>query len=473
MKKIVRIVAIVVTLLMLCAATVGCNFRRPDSDDGGGNGGGGNTGGGSVQEEYEINFNLPVGTTAEISVAIPDNDYERKIMNAAITGFAEKYPNIKVNLEPFDLNSYNTIIPKQFEAEMLADVVWCNSQNFYFIVSNGYALNLDVFTQQAEEAFVFDYDADFDSEFQAMGVYGGVRYSVPRSVDSVVCFYNKDILSKAGVDMSIIQNGWTWDDMLSVCAKVRAYYDGKGQTTYFPLDANLGWESVSYPIIKSLGGQVLNEQGEFALTEGVSEKVVSLVQNLVTNKYIPQGSEQTSNFESGTGALLFQSTAIENYQLRASLKDKFDIVSFPLINGEDSAIGMGYAGYFINSQLKDQADQLNAAAAFMAYLMSYDGQQQLAAEGGLTLPSIRTDLGTENAEANWHKKYSSQFNVEAYLWGSQYKTSEDFLNYTKAIFSASLISAVNTYVGSYAIKAPDKAYKYFREEVEYAFDSVV
>ena len=105
--------------------------------------------------------------------------------------------------------------------------------------------------------------------------------------------------------------------------------------------------------------------------------------------------------------------------------------------------------------------------------MSYDGQQRVADEGGLTLPSIRADLSVDNAEANWHKKYSATFNVAAYTWGAQYKTREEFLDDTKAIFTSSLLSAMNKYVGSYAVREPENAYKYFKEEVEYVFDSVV
>ena len=467
MKKLWKLIAAIVAATVLCVALVGCgNYRgQPGTGDDS-----------NEETNYEIDFNLPVGTSADITVIIPDNEYERTLMNAMIAGFNTVYPNINVTINTLTIDSYNTTISRQYNAGVLADVIWCNSQNFYFLVGGGYALNLNGFIEQAETAGEFDFDADFTEDFQNMGVLGGARYSVPRSIDSVVCFYNKEILAKAKVDTSVIQNGWTWETFLSVCQQVRDYYDENGDTTYFPIDANLGWESVAYPVIRSLGGDVLNENGEFALTESVSEQIVSFVQNLVDKDFIPEGSEQTSSFESGTGAFLFQSTSIENYQSRATLADKFDIVSFPLINGENSAIGMGYAGYALNSSLDDEGKdpaQLNAAAAFLNYIMSYDGQQTAAADGGLTLPSIRTDLSVDNPDANWHKEFSDTFNVEAYTWGSQYKIREEFLDYVDSIYANDLISAMNTYVGSYAVRDPDNAYSLFQREVEYVFDSVV
>ena len=467
MKKLWKLIVAIVAATVLCVALVGCgNYRgQPGTGDDS-----------NEETNYEIDFNLPVGTSADITVIIPDNEYERTLMNAMIAGFNTVYPNINVTINTLTIDSYNTTISRQYNAGVLADVIWCNSQNFCFLVGGGYALNLNGFIEQAETAGEFDFDADFTEDFQNMGVLGGARYSVPRSIDSVVCFYNKEILAKAKVDTSVIQNGWTWETFLSVCQQVRDYYDENGDTTYFPIDANLGWESVAYPVIRSLGGDVLNENGEFALTESVSEQIVSFVQNLVDKDFIPEGSEQTSSFESGTGAFLFQSTSIENYQSRATLADKFDIVSFPLINGENSAIGMGYAGYALNSSLDDEGKdpaQLNAAAAFLNYIMSYDGQQKAAADGGLTLPSIRTDLSVDNPDANWHKEFSDKFNVEAYTWGSQYKIREEFLDYVDSIYANDLISAMNTYVGSYAVRDPDNAYSLFQREVEYVFDSVV
>ncbi len=462
MKKFFKLLTVVLSAALIGAAAVGCTPAgvNPGGDE-------------IVKAEYEIDFDLPASTSGDLTVIIPDNDTERKIMNALIAGFNEMYPNVKVTMNFLAIDSYNSTIMRQYQADVLADIMWTNSSNYYFLVSNGFALNMDLFIDQAEDAGLFVYEEDFNEEFQGMGEFDGIRYAIPRSIDSVICFYNKDILNDAGVDLSVIQNGWSWDTLMECCEKVRAYYDKNGDTTYFPLDSNITWESVAYPIIKSLGGEVLNENGEFVLTEEKAQEVIDFVQYMVEKRYIPSGSEQTSSFESATGAFLFQSTSIDNYQTRATLRNKFDVVSFPLINGEDSYSGMGFAGYAFNSKLKDDADQLNIAAAFMAYLMSFEGQQRVAGEGGLTLPSIRTDLGTDNPDANWHKTYSSQFNVEAYTYGSQYKIGIDFINGADPIFATDLINALNTFVGSSAVRRPDDAYQTFKDEVEYVFNSQV
>lgn len=220
---------------------------------------------------------------------------------------------------------------------------------------------------------------------------------------------------------------------------------------------------------------MINEAGEFALTQEAAGEVYDFVQNLVTNDYIPgPGEASGSSFESGTGAMLFQSTTIDHYQTSATLANKFDIVSFPMIDGENSSIGYGFAGYAINTQAAEDQATLDATAAFINYLISYDGQQKVAADGGLTLPSVRTELSAENPEANWHRTYGDSFNVSAYTYGSEYKITQDFLGYVNPVFSTSIISAMNGYVGAYCIReTKDRAYTLFQGEIEDAFNSVV
>lgn len=468
MKKAFKIFSCMLVAALAAGSFAACGeYRRPGSD--------------STLEtaDYTVNFNLPASTQASIRVLVPDNDEERKIINALIAGFNEQYPLITVTPNYFDLSSYNATVQRQFQAGVLAEVVWCNSTNYYYLVSNGIALNLDDFYEQGEAAGEFDYDADFTSDFRNAGMFDGVPYAAPRSTDSVVTFYNTDILTAAGVDLdpetTIVKNGWTWNDFLSVCEQVRNYYDRTEHSNYYPIDANLAWEAVSWPIIESLGGEVINEAGEFALTQEAAGEVYDFVQNLVTNDYIPgPGEASGSSFESGTGAMLFQSTTIDHYQTSATLANKFDIVSFPMIDGENSSIGYGFAGYAINTQAAEDQATLDATAAFINYLISYDGQQKVAADGGLTLPSVRTELSAENPEANWHRTYGDSFNVSAYTYGSEYKITQDFLGYVNPVFSTSIISAMNGYVGAYCIReTKDRAYTLFQGEIEDAFNSVV
>lgn len=468
MKNKFRLLSLL--LAIVCAfAVVGC----------GGTGGGtsqttseGGSSSGGEKTSYTVDFDLPANTAAAIKISIPDNDPEKKKINAVISAFNEKYPKIEVTTSTFVISNYVSTITQQGRVDLLADIVWCNSSNFYVPVALGYALNLNDYIAQAKKADVFDYDADFTEAFKKMGKSGGNLYAIARSTDSVVTFYNKEILTAAGVDLSVFKNGWTWSDFLSVCEQLRRYYDNIGQTKAYPIDMNLGWESVGYPIIKALGGEVIDENGEFCLTSETSEKVHAFIKELVDKRYIPATNDSVTSFESGTGAMLFQSASLDVYQSKATHQDKFDVVSFPLI-GEDPQIGYGFAGYFVNNAVQKDQAKLNAALAFMTYLMSYDGQQVMAEKGGLNLPSVRNDLSASNPEAKWCAQYKDKFNVEAYTYGGEYKVGVDFLEYVEPTLAAKIVGALNSYTGSYCIdKDAATAYRLFKADIEDVLEDV-
>ena len=349
MKKLLRLLSLV--LAIACSlAFVGCGGTGGGNSSGSGNGGGSESSG-DGKAAYTVDFDLPATTEATIKIGIPDNDPEKKKINAIITEFNKRYPKITVNTSTFVISNYATTIVQQGRAGLLADIVWCNSSNYYVPVASGYALNLNDYIKQAKEAGAFDYENDFTDAFRKMGKSDGKLYAIARSTDSVVTFYNKEILTTAGVDLSVFKNGWTWDDFLSVCAKLRKYYDDRGEIKAYPIDSNIGWESVGYPIIKALGGEMFNENGEFCFTKEVSDKVHAFIKDLVDKRYIPSANDSVTSFESGTGAMLFQSASLDVYQSKATHADKFDVVSFPLI-GENPQIGFGFAGYFVNDAVK-------------------------------------------------------------------------------------------------------------------------
>ena len=466
MKKMLKLLSLVLAIacslaIVGCGETSGNSGTSGSSDSSNGN-----------KAAYTVDFDLPATTETTIKIGIPDNDPEKKKINAIITEFNKKYPRITVNISTFQISSYATTIVQQGKAGLLSDVVWCNSSNYYVAVASGYALNLNDYIQQAKEAGAFDYEQDFTDEFKKMGKSNGNLYAIARSADSVVTFYNKEILTNAKVDLSIFRNGWTWDDFLSVCAKLRKYYDDNGETKAYPIDSNIGWESVGYPLIKALGGEMFNDKGEFCLTQEVSDKVHAFIQDLVEKRYIPSGNDSVTSFESGTGAMLFQSASLDVYQSKATHKDKFDVVSFPLI-GETPKIGFGFAGYFVNDAVKKDQTKLNASLAFMTYLMSNEGQQVMAEKGGLYLPSIRKDLSASNPDAKWCAEYKDKFNLEAYSYGAQYKVSMDFLQYVKPTLADSIVKKMNGYTGSYCVdKDAATAYRLFKSDIEEVLEDV-
>lgn len=378
----------------------------------------------TTTEPVEAVVNLPTNTTAEIRMLIPGgNQNETDMVNQAIEGFNLLYPNISISLSYLAVNSYESTVRNQALAGSLPDIVWSNSPDFYYLVDKGLAHPLNDYIEKSEAAGIFDIEDDFYVEFFNIGSLDGNYYMIPRSADSVVTFYNKKILQDAGIDLELLQNGWTWETFIDVCYDVREYFDNNGYSDRFILDANLtSWLSVNYPILRSYGADITDGTGEITIDSEETRAAIQMVRQLVEDRIIVgTGVTSGSSFEAGTSPFLFQSASVSLFAERRELKGNIDIVSFPLI-GENPKIGSGIAGYAINAASTNK----DAAWAFLNYMISFDGQQRMAL-GGLNLPSIRKDLA-DYTTANWGQGYTD-FNLGAYLYGLEYKITVDFLQH--------------------------------------------
>ena len=403
--------------LSLAAVTVmltGClnTGFKPKSDDS------------SYEGEGEITIDPEY--SCKLRLLIPQgNSNETTMIDSCIAGFSEHFPNITFEKSYVSVNNWESTVRNQNLAGTLPDIVWSNSPDFYYLVSAKIAEPLDAYFRNSEKAGVFNMQEDFITSFIDMGAMEGKHYLIPRSCDTVVTFYNKKLLGQAGIDMSVIQDGWSWDTFMSVMAQYRTYLDGKGKSDWYCCDANLTtWLSCNYPILRSYGADVLTKDGKIAIDCEETRQCLTMVKSMMENKYIVEdGVTPGNSFEVGTAPFLFQSASFSLFAERRELKNNIDLVSFPLINAKSAPkIGSGIAGYAINRNSKEKA----AAWQFLSYMMSKEGQEKLA-EGGLQLPSIRKDL-QDYRTSKWGEGYTD-FNLAAYTYGPEYKIVPEFLSY--------------------------------------------
>ncbi|MDY2880513.1 MAG: extracellular solute-binding protein [Candidatus Borkfalkiaceae bacterium] len=419
MKKLLTILLVIVLGVFAASCSKGGETSNPAED--------------ASDVELEIDKNA----TATISIGIPGgNSNEETMIQCLIDDFKTEYPNVSVKLKYISINSgtYGNNIQRMATAGTLPDIIWTNSPDIY--EAYGYMQSLDAFIEKTDKAGLFGaegFDGTFYTEYFDMGKVQGTRYVVPRSCDCVVTFYRKDMFEAAGVDMTKVVNGWTWDDLLDACAKLRVWLDNNGMQGVYCLDPNLtSWLSVCVPLLNSYGSEVITTDGRNVIDDAGTEKALALVRDMVEKRYIADSQVTVSQgFEQGASPMYFQSCSISSLQSKNVLKDKIDLVTFPLVGEEkedgttdysNAKIGAGIAGYCITktSQNKD------ISWAFLCHLLSKEGQQNMALNG-LNLASIRKDL-SDPAVANWGKGYEN-FNLEAYTWGSQYKTSPSFFEY--------------------------------------------
>lgn len=399
--------------------------------------GGGGTGGTSTStgpiSTGPVDISLPSLVEGELSILVPTgNAYETNIINRVFEDvFQLKYPNVTLQIQYVTVTSYETTIANMIVAGNLPDIIWTNTPEYLFLIQRNVAEPLDGYIAASEEAGDFDFDQDFKTSYFDMCSLNGNYYVVPRCADCVVTFVNNELLETAGVDMDLVKNGWTWADFIECCRQYKEWLLDNGDDAdddYYCVDANLtGWGSVSYPMLRSMGGDVLNPDGSIALDSQAALDTVELIRGLTEPGYaVTSGVTSVNSFESGTTPFIFQSAPFSHYDNRAALHGKIDLCTFPLITGEGTPstpkIGGGVAGYAINKNSPDKV----LAWQFLNALISHDGQEAMA-RGGLNSAPIRTDMNDYTTET-WGEGYE-HINLQAYLEFDQYKITEEYLGY--------------------------------------------
>lgn len=222
------------------------------------------------------------------------------------------------------------------------------------------------------------------------------------------------MLKEAGIDPatdSRMTNDWTWNDFVSVCEDLVEFWDTnreKYPRNYGIRQSVLDWESVWNPIMQSFGANAY-DNGEVAIDSQQARSFVNLYKELVTKKITPAwDSGSMSQFVNGYTAFDFTSLGPTYYQKIDVLKDNFDFLSFPLVNGEENAkIGSGFAGWGISAT----SEQRDLAWAFLQYMISEEGQLAMYSSGDTSTPSVLRSL-TE--EKSWAKDFKN-LNLDAYV----------------------------------------------------------
>lgn len=406
-----KMIACMLCILLVASFFVGCMKTGVDNPG----------------DDYEVN-DLPKDTVGSLKIAVPLGDEEEGVIESLADAFKGEYPNVEVEIDTMTKGTSEAMIDylaaAKNDPDVMPDIFFCTSFDMQMLSGDGLLLNLEPLIRNSTEKGTFDVE-DYYSSMWVLGkpdYEGDKQYMVPRSADRVVCHYNKYIFEQANVDMSLVHNGWTWNEFLQVCETLRNYYDQftpeenrfTNEDGYI-IDAYQDWEAVFNPMFLSMGAEYWDENGKFALNDENAQKTLDLMKYLVDEGYAaPSG--KAANFDGGQGAMLFHSrstkatlakleAAYEETDINA--KDAYDVVTFPMI-GDSGYIGAGAAGYAVYAGTPDR----ELSWEFLKFMLSKPGQNAMAES--INTPPIRIDMADPNENA-WGEGFED-YNMEAYVW---------------------------------------------------------
>lgn len=447
-----KILSFALTLLLALGVATGCGAPT----------------GNSGSKPSEVNLHPDENVTATLRVAVENYTAEKKIISEIGEILTAKYPNVTVKIETIS-GGISSQYATWFRNKNVPDILVNNSFDMFTLSDKGLLSDLTPYleAEAADPESTFDIN-DYYESYIKMGQanFDGEQYMIPRSADRVVCHYNKAIFKAAGVDMSLVRNGWTWDDFMTVCATLRKYYDSKdSMKAYTLVDPYFTWEAVYNPIFESYGVEYYDENGEVALESDATENALKFIKSIIDNKYASRPSVEQAGMAGNKGCMLFHSQAASlmatelsvYYPDAEKVSDYYDVVTMPVIPGHEK-IGCGAAGYSVY----DGSENKDLAWQFLKILLSKEGQNIMADSGSNYVP-VRKDMADyTNPENHWGKGYED-LNLSAYTYNCGAGDDPDWNCYTTYIarkapkYASSVGSALSTLIANYCNGVADYA----------------
>jgi multiple sugar transport system substrate-binding protein len=196
----------------------------------------------------------------------------------------------------------------------------------------------------------------------AAGTTSGKVYGVPIGANTLALYYNKQVLTKAGVDIASVKD---WDSLTAALAKVRKA--GKKGITF----SAIGTEEGSFQFLPWFWGSGANLT---KLDSPQAASALSLWTDWLKKGYAPNSvinnTQTTSWQEFATGQYAFSENG--TWQLANAKKAGFDygIIPIPAMSGGPAAAPTG--GEFVTIPVQSKTDRYATSQKLVACLTSAD-----------------------------------------------------------------------------------------------------
>lgn len=321
------------------------------------------------------------GAKAEITFSMWGAPEELTVWNQIVTDFEAANPNIKVNVEVSDWDSYWNKLKTQLAGGTPPDVFAMDAPLFLDYQSRDVLLNLQPYIDKNPDMLKDVYPQTLTAYKTPDGYYG-----LPRDFQTIVLFYNKDMFDKA--DVAYPTADWTWEDLRAASKKLttEAGADGKKQYGFIfdQWDMEVGWSEALW----AYGGDILNsDHTKTLIGEPSARQAWQLLHDMVfVDQSVPDANTTAQYgedlFQAGIAAMTpMGHWAVPGYDTAGF---KYDVAPMPK-GPAGQATSVNSAGFVVSKVSKNP----DAAFAFIQFAISVAGQTRLA-ELGFACPVLKS-----------------------------------------------------------------------------------
>jgi multiple sugar transport system substrate-binding protein len=340
-------------------------------------------------------------TPVTISMMMWGDPAELTVWNQIVTDFHQANPNITVNVDVSDWDSYWTKLKTMLSAGTPPDVFAMDAPLYLDYQSRGVLLNLQPYLDKNPDLLTGVYPQTLEAYKTPDGMFG-----VPRDFQTIALFYNKDMFDAAGV--AYPTGDWTYDDLRNA-SKQLTKVGADGKTTQYGFYSDL-WdmELIWSEAIWAYGGDVINaDHTQTLIGDPKAREAWQLFHDMMfVDKSWPDsntaGEYGGDPFLAGVAAMTtIGHWAVPGY---AEVNFKWDVAPMPK-GPAGQATSVNSAGFVVGKASKNP----DAAFEFLKYVLSKPAQTRLA-QLGFACPVLQSV-----AESDAFLKQSTAINQKVFL----------------------------------------------------------
>ncbi|MGE4585285.1 MAG: ABC transporter substrate-binding protein [Sphaerochaeta sp.] len=333
----------------------------------------------------------PVVLTAYMQIDPANDQYAGH--NAVMAAFAEKYPNIKLDIEYASGEAFHQKFQSMAASKKIPDLFTCyGGARTAYVTETGLTLDL---TPYLDDSF----KSQFASATWLPQGSAGALYMIPPSF--AVChtvYANTAILKKLGLEYPK-----TFEELLAQVPVIR-------KAGYYPMSMGNKdpWVVNSWLLgtfIERFGGRewlLKAAKGEASFTEAPFVKSLEIIKSMSDNGLFSPGVNQMSNTEADQEFYQQKSvylidaawrTSAMDSQLPAEQRDAIEMRVFPALPGEivhNTSSAVASEGFGIAKAVEKDKAKLEAALTFIKFYNGAEGAAIRAQYG--EVPSYNLDL---------------------------------------------------------------------------------
>ena len=302
--------------------------------------------------------------------------------------FHELYPNIVVEVEGIAASSWgemlNTIAMDIYAGES-PDIADIASEGMHTFAESGLLEPLDTYIER-DMAEISDSLEEIPDILRYAHVINGVTYSLPTVWNNMAIYYNKNVLTAAG--LSEPEPGWTIEDFHSMAQTVVQNNTGGSDDVYgYAFFQNLF--TTIEPWLQAFNTSILNDDWTASTINNEHAKdAYKLLYDMVYDTQVSpsMGTDDFSLFIQDKLAFMGSGMwYVEKLRNNGFSSDDYDVVPFPSVDGQiHSVIGVGGMPIFKDSEHKEEAWKL------AKFLSSKDFQEDFLSTNIWAIPSIES-----------------------------------------------------------------------------------